>query len=71
MKLADQDSGLTLAPNWFLAKLKRLEPNEIKSKVLAGKKYEQVILYFLNSLPARGDFFCLLIMSDLTWIQTV
>ena len=37
-----------------LAKWKKLEPNEINfSKVLA-RKYQQVVLYIFNSLPAMS-----------------
>ena len=53
-------SGLTLAQN-ILAKWKKLEPNETNFSQGFSQKVVPTSCFLFHSLPARGDFCCLLI----------
>ena len=44
-----------------LAKWKKLEPNDINFSQGFSQKVVSTSCFVFNSLPARGDFFCLLI----------
>ena len=78
-----ETSGFTLAQN-SLAKWKKLEANEINFIQSFSQKVVSTSCFVFNSLPARGDFCCLLITFanildpdqawqnvSLIWIQTV
>ena len=51
---------LTLAQN-LMYKWKKLEPNEINFSQGFSQKVVSTSFFVFNSLPARGDFCCLLI----------
>ena len=59
-----------------LTKWEKLEPNEINISQDFSQKVVSTSCFAFNSLPARGNFCCLLItfaniLSGLIWIQTV